>query len=373
MFIFSETSRLKNRELTTRKQGVSIISEPADLPLLSEGWNELAESLNNPLLRYEWFAACAEAFCPPYRLCVVAVYVRGKITAIAPLALLKQGRIERLELLGSSLLSEPGRFLFADEESLKLLIESVITMRKPLFLCRIPSNSIELALLRQACRSHSMFFVKGAGGSPWLPITSGWSQFESNLSSSRRAAFRRARKRAEECGPLRMEIVSPAPGELKEHLEEFLLVERAGWKGRKGTAASSDESLKRFFLLYTEKAARLGILRICFLRIDGKAVASQLAVEYADRFWVLKIGYDEAWARCSPGNLLMHETIRYAFDQGLEAYEFLGTNEPWIQVWTEADHPHVSVRLYPRSLKGWLGLGLDASRFLIGKARSALG
>ncbi len=48
-------------------------------------------------------------------------------------------------------------------------------------------------------------------------------------------------------------------------------------------------------------------LRIAFLRIAGRPVAMQIAVERAQRLWLLKIGYDEEYARCSPGQLLMLE------------------------------------------------------------------
>jgi hypothetical protein len=62
-------------------------------------------------------------------------------------------------------------------------------------------------------------------------------------------------------------------------------------------------------------------------------VAAQLSVEYADRLWVLKIGYDERWSRCSPGWQLLAETMRDAFDRRLRSYEFLGSDEPWLHGW----------------------------------------
>ena len=60
----------------------------------------------------------------------------------------------------------------------------------------------------------------------------------------------------------------------------------------------------------------------------------QMAVEDGGGLWLLKIGYDRAYGRCSPGMLLMRETIRYAAEAGLGRYEFLGCSATWTRVWT---------------------------------------
>ena len=101
-----------------------------------------------------------------------------------------------------------------------------------------------------------------------------------------------------------------------------------------------------------------GALRMCFLRIGDAVAAAQIAVTFGDRFWLLKIGYDEAFARCSPGTLLSLETIRYAAARGLRSYEFLGGPEPWTRMWTDQERPCVSLRVYPASLRGiWVLAG----------------
>lgn len=106
---------------------------------------------------------------------------------------------------------------------------------------------------------------------------------------------------------------------------------------------------------YRENAAAAcdqGILRLCFLRIGGNTAAVQLAIEYNERIWILKIGYREQYARCSPGNLVTMHTIRYAAESRLRSYEFLGTVEPWTRVWTVQERPCISVRAYPMGLLG---------------------
>jgi CelD/BcsL family acetyltransferase involved in cellulose biosynthesis len=123
--------------------------------------------------------------------------------------------------------------------------------------------------------------------------------------------------------------------------------------------------LGTFFRRYMASAAAAGSLRVSFLTIDGTAVAFLMGVEYARRTWVLKIGFDEAFAHCSPGILLMHEAIRRAFGSRLDAFEFLGTDEPWLHLWTDEVHRFVGVHLYPFSISGLLTLGSDSSSYLL--------
>ena len=162
-------------------------------------------------------------------------------------------------------------------------------------------------------------------------------------------------------GPLSFEMVSPTSSELELLLEEAFRVEASGWKGRSGSALARDVARGLFFSRYAAAACQKGILRLGFLRIGGRAVAMQLGVECNGRFWGLKCGYDEAYARCSPGTLLILETVRYAAERGLRSFEFLNDLR-WIQMWTQLVRPCISLQAYPPSLRGMAILAGDISR-----------
>jgi CelD/BcsL family acetyltransferase involved in cellulose biosynthesis len=84
-----------------------------------------------------------------------------------------------------------------------------------------------------------------------------------------------------------------------------------------------------------------------FLHINNAPAAMQIAVEVDRSVWLMKVGYDAQFARCSPGSLLLAETIRDAAERGLATYEFLGASEDWTRVWTETERPTVSLRVCP--------------------------
>ena len=103
-------------------------------------------------------------------------------------------------------------------------------------------------------------------------------------------------------------------------------IEARSWKGAAGTALIHDPVRTAFYRHYAQAACRRGTLRLCWLRFGATTVAVQFAIEEGRRFWLLKIGYDEEFARCSPGNLLVCETLRYAVRpaRAWSPYEFSG-------------------------------------------------
>lgn len=133
------------------------------------------------------------------------------------------------------------------------------------------------------------------------------------------------------------------------------------------------EPLKaEFFRRFFRKACEEGLLRIAFMRIDGRPVAMQMALEWADRFWLFKIGYDEEFRDCSPGNLLMLHTLAYAASRRLTTYELLGNIERWISdFWTKEYACCCSLRTYPANPRGVAAFAMDAGTWLIKRIKWA--
>jgi CelD/BcsL family acetyltransferase involved in cellulose biosynthesis len=99
------------------------------------------------------------------------------------------------------------------------------------------------------------------------------------------------------------------------------------------------------------------------MRIDGKAISAQIAVESNSRFWLLKIGFNEEYAKCSPGTLLIHESLCYAIANGLRSYEFLGAADQWTKRWTHRERSSLVVAVCPYTPGGLLALIGDIRRY----------
>jgi CelD/BcsL family acetyltransferase involved in cellulose biosynthesis len=260
-------------------------------------------------------------------------------------------------------------FVHADGSDLDGLARALVGAQRPIVLRRVRADSPAVAALRRACAREWITFCRPSRGCPYITLDDSWSEPEQHVNAGRRSDLRRAWRAAEKIGPVTCEIVTPTPDQVPALLDEAYQVEAAGWKGREKTALAVDKRIGEFYRRYAAAAAARGILRVCLLRIGGEAAAMQIVAVTGDRFWLLKIGYSEMHARCSPGVLLMVETIRYAARAGLRSYEFLGAAEAWIRNWTPLEHACVSFRAYPLTAGGLTALANDAASSV---GRSAL-
>ena len=337
---------------------VHIVRDLDELESLASAWEGLHASLPSPMQQYAWTRAAAEAFERVVEPRVVVV--DGPHTrAIAALARPRRAA-PRLETLGRQLW-EPVDFLYEDEGALAELIEGLARLGLPLALSRLPLESPAHSILREAFRG-SVLREHARVGAPLIRLDESWREPEARFDAGRRSDFRRARRRAERGGEVTTEIVSPSPDRLAALLDEAVAVEDRSWKGARGTSLARDPLRLGFFRLYGKLAAAEGTLRLAFLRVGGRAVAMQVAVEHGGGFWLLKIGYDRSLARASPGQLLMLETVRFAAQRGLDTFEFLGGDEPWTRVWTQEVRPCASVRVYPRRAASLAAAAEDALR-----------
>jgi CelD/BcsL family acetyltransferase involved in cellulose biosynthesis len=343
-----------------------LIRSLEDLDGLKDAWEPLSASARFPMQDFSWVRACAASLLARHELHVVVVADTSGPIAIAPLVKPLKGPV-RLELLGVGELSEPMDFVYASDAALSALAGAVARSRMPLDLKRIAADSPTVGALERAFRGKGPLIIRPGNPYPRIPLDAGWTNPEQRLSSSRRSLLRRVRRRAEQLGTLTWEVAAPTRSNLAPMLEEAFRVEAASWKGRDGSALAKSPVKRTFFEMYAASACEEGILRMCFLRIGGRTAAMQYAVEHKGGFWLFKIGYDEEFASCSPGSILIEETVRYAASRGVASYEFLGSVEEWTRMWTDDQCECVSLRSYPMGFNGAVALGSDAARFAAGR------
>ncbi|MGI0485192.1 GNAT family N-acetyltransferase [Pantanalinema rosaneae CENA516] len=337
---------------------VRLIRTINDLEQLPKVWEVFGATVNSPIEDLTWIKACAQSFQAAGDLQVFVVQQEERSIALAPL-MRSKGLFPHLIMLGVKKIYEPMDFLYTDDAVVEVLVNELSKLRSPLFLERIPANSPVIPAIQKIYQGKGWVNVTPVAPYPYLMLDASWTEPETQFNSGRRSDFRRAQRNAEKLGEVRYEILSPTEAEIEPLLQEAYQTELKSWKGANGSALAVNQAQGNFFHQYGRIASQRGILRLCFLRINGEAVAMQIAVEYANRFWLLKVGYNENFARCSPGNLLMLHTVKYAATQGLASYEFLGCAEPWIQLWTQSLRQCVAVAAYPASVSAVMTLIFD--------------
>jgi CelD/BcsL family acetyltransferase involved in cellulose biosynthesis len=354
----------------------SVISSPAEDARLPDGagalalaWERLAPFATLPTQSADFIAALAETMLAgtPVRL-FEAAGPEG-VEAMLPLCH-APGAVARWRMPGAEEVFEPGDAVCRDAAAAQRLARALATESRPLDLARIPATSPLIPALKAALKGRGHVSVRPATASPTIALGPQWRQPESQFNSRRRSDFRRAERRAAEFGAVACEMLAPSAEEFDALFDQAIAVEARSWKRAAGTAILCDPAKEAFFRRYLRAACERGEGRVAFLRIDGAVVAMQLAVEWGGRYWLYKIGYDEAYARCSPGTLLMLHALRDAAERGLTGFELMGDAEAWIaDLWTRECHECVRVRTYPYTLAGVVAAARDGAAWARGRLR----
>jgi CelD/BcsL family acetyltransferase involved in cellulose biosynthesis len=236
-----------------------------------------------------------------------------------------------------------------------------------------PDDALLEALRGRAGEAGYTVLERTVTRSPYLVIEDGWESFERSLSKNFRSDVRRRLRRLEDEGQVSFEVYD-GPERLHERLEEGFAIEGAGWKGSSGTAISSDERTRSFYTEVGHWAAGKGIIRLAFLRLDGRAVSFLYNFEEAGVHYYQKGGYDPEASRLSPAKVLLHLMVRRAFDLGLSRFEFLGGDEGYKLHWANGTHDFTLFQAFAGSLPGLAErAAYEHGRPLVKRIRARLG
>lgn len=336
-------------------------------------WRRLEAKASLPMQSHAYASALSSTLLRGADIRVFFVPQGDDIAALLPLCR-EPGRFGRWTIIGAHEVCEPDDALCLDPQAARRLAEAIVNDRRALEVDRIPAGSPLIPALREAMRGKGLVSVRPATPTPTIALDARWKDPASRFNSGRRSDFRRAARRAGEEGEVSFEILSPEPDAFDALFDEAVAVELRSWKREAGTAIAADRAKESCFRHFFRSACERGTFRIAFMRIDGRAVAMQMALECLDRFWLFKIGFDEEFGRCSPGTLLMLHTIGWAAQRELGAYELLGNVEPWIaEFWTRESHDCVCLRAYPFTAAGAVAFAGDASAWLRKRMAPAAG
>ena len=217
------------------------------------------------------------------------------------------------------------------------------------------------------------------GGSSWLSavefdgvgnvvLTTG--SFDDYLGSLRTSFARNLRRVDRKIRALPDFEVESLTGE-RAHagvLDDFLELEASGWKGKGGTAIREDPRQVAFYRDFTRRMRERGWLEWNVLRAEGKILAAHMAVKIDRVLYLWKIAYDEEYKAYAPGNVLMANTLRTAFESaGTDEVNCLTSTE-WNQNWNMTGRRYYNVTVWPkRTLPFFAGYCRKQSKAILGK------
>jgi CelD/BcsL family acetyltransferase involved in cellulose biosynthesis len=279
---------------------------------------------------------------------VLAAHRDGALVAVLPVS------------LGRGLLRSPTNehtpafdIVAADDAAVRALADALFGEQvRRVALWRLASGGAGCAGLEASgAKAGYRTAVTPVARSPYIACAPTLADYDRGLGRNLRHDVQRRLRRLCDEGAVTIDVTDGTTN-LAGLLEEGFRVESLSWKGAQGTAIASDTRTRTFYDAVARWAAARGWLRLAFLRLDGLAIAFQFDLEVGRTYYSLKIGYDPAFDRYSPGKLLAHAMVARAVSTGLATYELLGLDEPWKQRWTSTFREYVGFEAYAKSPAG---------------------
>jgi CelD/BcsL family acetyltransferase involved in cellulose biosynthesis len=320
---------------------------------LADQWESLADRAGAPpFLRPGWFIAWQKGF-DQKPLQILTARAGRRLVGVLPLY--RRGGVLRSATNEHTPMFAPLAEYPEALDALAVRLFELGARRTSLFF--LGSNDAGTRAIREAAAAGGFRSLEQPlQSSPYIRLTDGFAEYEANLESKLRSELRRRRRRLEERGPLELDV-SDGGEALEARLEEGFEIEAASWKGAAGTAIASSASTRRFYRELASWAAQQGLLRLAFLRHDGRPLAFDFCLETERCHYLLKTGYDPAQRKIAPGIIMRREMIERAFALGIERYEFLGDANEWKLRWTSATHERVVFRAFspaPGGVANWV-------------------
>ncbi|WP_081944749.1 GNAT family N-acetyltransferase [Sphingopyxis sp. MWB1] len=114
------------------------------------------------------------------------------------------------------------------------------------------------------------------------------------------------RKLERDHGKICIDIIADGQN-IEQWVDQFLPLEKSGWKGRRGSALGCDQATEALFRNVMQHGQGNGSLRLASLRAGGKDIAMTSWFETRTHGYGFKMAFDEAYRRYAPGQQLMQE------------------------------------------------------------------
>ena len=344
------------------------------LESLQEAWNAITADMTRKSFchLWEWYHSYLRCMAPDPNAVMFFLFMKGE----TPVALLPlQFTFVSLGGLKLKALAFPSHnhLLLCDlicrDDALHLplfplFIDYLKSRNVPCDLIELP-HLVEGSNAIQTIHNHPFprFLLKPEGGCDFLNTTETYEAFLAALSKNLRGSLKQAKKCLDELSEVEFAFTQEE-SDLEARLDAFLDVEASGWKGAlgSGTAIKMDPSLECFYRNLVRSLAASGRMSINTLTAEGKCIAAQFCITLDNTVYILKIGYDEAYKREAPGNLLLAFFVKKCIEDGVIDNINLVTDAEWHRRWRTKQLNKSTLYVFNATPAGLIGFALLKSQ-----------
>jgi CelD/BcsL family acetyltransferase involved in cellulose biosynthesis len=141
------------------------------------------------------------------------------------------------------------------------------------------------------------------------------------------ADLRRCQKRAKELGPIHIKFAEEA--DVPDALEGLFGLHGSRWRARGQCGVLGGPAIEAFHRELADRFARRGWLRLYCLFLQDRMVAANYGFSLRRRAYSYIGGFDPAFAKLSPGRIVLFESIRHAAGEGAVEFDLLRGREDY--------------------------------------------
>lgn len=302
------------------------ISDGAGFEALASEWDDLVLAMPrpSPYLLHVWLSEWWRVHGTGCRLAVHVARRRGRLVGALPLFVERRHGIRTARFLGGKRSMLADVLVARGEDGVApALVERAGGPGQDLVdLVGLPGGS-RLA----ACAGGRVKVVERVEA-PVLDLDDGWRRRTLSKATSTRLA--RKRRRLAEAGRLELATARTA-GELEAVVDDTLRLHALRWQDRPDLSGVLHPDARRFYrAVYPALAERNeGVFRVVRFLLDGRSIAYHAHFVLDGSLYWHRLGFDPAYARFSPGLLLILEVLDRARSEGVRRVEFLGGGEAY--------------------------------------------
>jgi CelD/BcsL family acetyltransferase involved in cellulose biosynthesis len=340
-----------------------VVTDYETFARLEPEWNEVARRAPaaSPFLLHEWFRTWWDCFSAGHSLHIVIARSEDGIVGIAPMMVEQVHMyglpVRRLNLLHNDHSPRADWIVARSAPTVYAALWNALQETRGRWdlmqLSRLSNDSPTLPAIAGLARRDGCLTGTWRGDvSPYLTLSGSWDSYLASLPAKFRSNLRNRISRLTHIGEPRLEIVDrDVDGRA---CEDALRLEASGWKADAHTSISSSAPVRRFYRLLAERAAARGWLRLMFLTVGGRRIATSYTACLHGTLFLVKTGYDPAFSACAPFKVLTYLAIQHAYAEGLREIDFLGDTEAWKLEWTETSRPHDWLFVFADSMRARL-------------------
>jgi CelD/BcsL family acetyltransferase involved in cellulose biosynthesis len=294
---------------------------------LADSWDRLVRTMARPCpyLLHGWLDEWWRRRGARLDIGVHVASRAGKLVAALPLMVRRRFGVRIAEFLGDPGYGVPLADLLVGESEPPSTAVTLLRYATARYGCvdlrDVPMKS------RLAVASRGGYSLLERLEAPVLDVSAGWETVAAvRIQAKNRREYQRVRRRLAGLGPVEV-TVARTRDELVPALHEAFRLHALRWQGRFDGSDFGTAEGRAFEEAALVRLAAIDVPRIVTLKVDGRPIAFNYYFALGGRLVGHHTAFDPAYARFSPGQLNMLDTIEVAAGEGLTTIEFLGGAE----------------------------------------------